>query len=106
MESPTIAPTDPKKVTYRQLLTWFFKLHDPTQLNRQGPDVGTQYRSAIFFHSPEQEKSARAKVEGLGAAGRFHGPVVTQIVAAATFWKAEEYHPRYLQKAGRASCKV
>ena len=97
---------DPDQVSYNTLLDVFFDSHDSTTRDRQGSDVGSQYRSAIFIHSPEQEKSARAKVEALGAAGRFHAPIVTQITPAATFWPAEEYHQRYLEKAGRASCKV
>ena len=82
---------DPGKVSYGQLLDAFFELHDPTTLNRQGPDWGTQYRSVIFFHSPEQEAQARAKIEQL---------------TAEAFWRAEDYHQRYLEKRGLASCHI
>jgi len=98
---------DPEKVAYEQLLDAFFELHDPTTLNRQGPDWGTQYRSVIFFHSPEQEAQARAKIEQLTAAGRFKPKrIVTQVVPAETFWRAEDYHQRYLEKRGLASCHI
>ena len=96
---------DPAKVSFAQLLDAFFALHDPTTLNRQGPDWGTQYRSVIFFHSPEQEAQARAKIEQLTAEGRYKPkPIVTQVAPAQTFWRAEEYHQRYLEKRGQASC--
>jgi peptide-methionine (S)-S-oxide reductase len=95
---------DPQKVPYDRLLDVFFENHDPTQLNRQGPDMGTQYRSAIFFHSPEQERAARAKKEVL--AGRLKRPIVTSIEPATTFWRAEEYHQRYFEKNGLPSCHV
>ena len=94
---------DPQKVTYDTLLEVFFQNHDPTQLNRQGPDVGTQYRSVIFTHSPEQERAARAKKEAL--AGRFRRAIVTTIEPAPAFWRAEEYHQRYFEKNG-GSCHV
>jgi peptide-methionine (S)-S-oxide reductase len=97
---------DPAIVSYEQLLEAFFNLHDPTQLNRQGPDWGTQYRTAVFFHSPQQEAAAKAKIEKLTAEHRFKKPVVTQVVPAQTFWKAEEYHQKYLEKRGAASCHV
>jgi peptide-methionine (S)-S-oxide reductase len=98
---------DTEKVSYERLLDAFFDLHDPTTLNHQGPDWGTQYRSAIFFHSPEQEAAARAKIERLTAEGRFKPKrIVTQVVPATTFWRAEEYHQRYLQKRGQASCHI
>jgi peptide-methionine (S)-S-oxide reductase len=98
---------DPAKVTYEHLLDEFFRLHDPTTLNRQGPDWGTQYRSAIFFHSPEQESQAKAKVEELMAAGRFAPKrIVTKVEPAQTFWRAEEYHQKYLEKRGQASCHI
>lgn len=93
---------DPARVSYDTLLGIFFENHDPTTPNRQGPDVGEQYRSAIFVHAPEQEREARAKVEELEAAKRFRRPIVTQIVAAAPFWLAEEYHQRYFEKKGIA----
>ena len=98
---------DPEKVTYDQLLDKFFVLHDPTTMNRQGPDWGTQYRSVGFFHSPGQEQQARAKIEQLTAEGRFKPRrIVTQLVPAGTFWRAEEYHQRYLEKRGAASCHI
>ena len=98
---------DPEKVSYEQLLEAFFSFHDPTTLNRQGPDWGTQYRSAIFFHSPEQEAQARAKIEQLTADGRFKSkPIVTKVEPAQTFWRAEEYHQRYLEKRGLAKCHI
>jgi peptide-methionine (S)-S-oxide reductase len=93
---------DPKQVSYEKLLEVFWKMHDPTTRNRQGPDVGEQYRSAIFVHSPDQEREARAKVAELEGAKRFRRPVVTQIVPSAPFWRAEEYHQRYFEKKGIA----
>jgi peptide-methionine (S)-S-oxide reductase len=95
---------DPERVSYDELLHTFFGLHDPTQLNRQGPDVGHQYRSAIFFHSPEQEREAIAAKER--AQTEHRRPVVTEIVPAERFWRAEDYHQRYLEKRGMASCRV
>jgi peptide-methionine (S)-S-oxide reductase len=95
---------DPARVSYEELLTVFWENHDPTQLNRQGPDVGAQYRSAIFFHSPEQEAAARASKERLQASGKFKRPVVTEIVPASTFYRAEDYHQQYLEKRGLSSC--
>ena len=97
---------DPSKVTYETLLNLFWKLHDPTTLNRQGPDIGTQYRSAIFFHSPEQEATAKASIEKLSNSGMYKRPIVTEIVPAATFYRAEEYHQQYLEKRGLASCHI
>jgi peptide-methionine (S)-S-oxide reductase len=97
---------DPARVTYDRLLDVFWENHDPTTLNRQGPDVGTQYRSAIFFHSPAQKASAEASRAKLAESGRYKRSVVTEIVPATTFWRAEEYHQRYLEKRGLASCKV
>jgi len=98
---------DSEKAGYGQLLDAFFDLHDPTTLNRQGPDWGTQYRSVIFFHSPEQEREARAKIEQLTSEGRYSPRrIVTQVVPAGTFWRAEEYHQRYLEKRGLASCQI
>jgi peptide-methionine (S)-S-oxide reductase len=95
---------DPAKVTYDQLLDAFWSMHDPTTPNRQGPDVGTQYRSAIFFHSPAQEAAARASKEK--AQSRFRRPIVTEITPASTFYRAEEYHQRYFEKNGMASCHI
>lgn len=98
---------DPERISYEQLLDDFFALHDPTTFNRQGPDWGTQYRSIIFFHSPEQERQARAKIDQLTAEGRFKPKrIVTLVEPAQTFWRAEEYHQRYLQKRGLASCHI
>jgi peptide-methionine (S)-S-oxide reductase len=97
---------DPSKVGYDELLNVFWENHDPTQLNRQGPDYGTQYRSAIFFHSPEQEQAARVSKEKLQNSGQFHRPIVTQVVPAVTFYEAEDYHQQYLEKRGLASCHI
>lgn len=97
---------DPSKVTYEQLQEVFWNRHDPTQLNRQGPDVGTQYRSVIFFHSPEQEAAARASKEKLQASGRHRRPIVTEIMPASDFHLAEEYHQQYLAKRGHRSCQL
>ena len=97
---------DPSKVRYEDLLTVFWKNHDPTTPNRQGPDVGEQYRSAIFYHSPEQEQAARASKEKLEKSGRFSRPIVTQIVPAVTFYEAEDYHQQYLEKRGLATCHI
>ena len=97
---------DPAQVGYEQLLETFWNLHDPTQLNRQGPDFGSQYRSAIFFHSPEQQEAAERSKAALEASGKHSKPVVTQIAPAATFWRAEEYHQKYLDKKGVSSCSI
>jgi peptide-methionine (S)-S-oxide reductase len=97
---------DPSQVSYEQLLEVFWDAHDPTQLNRQGPDFGTQYRSAIFTYSPEQEAAARASMQRLDASRKHSSPVVTQIEPAPTFWPAEEYHQQYLAKRGMSSCKI
>jgi peptide-methionine (S)-S-oxide reductase len=97
---------DPEKVSYQELLDLFFELHDPTQLNRQGPDWGTQYRSAVFFHSPEQEAAAKETIARLTAEKRFAKPIVTQVVPAQRFWRAEEYHQKYLEKRGMVSCHI
>lgn len=95
---------DPSRVSYEQILDVFWQIHDPTTINRQGPDVGTQYRSAIFFHSPAQEAGARASQERQQP--RFQKPIVTEITPASTFYRAEEYHQRYLEKHGLASCHL
>ncbi len=97
---------DPGKVSYTQLLDLFFELHDPTQVNRQGPDWGSQYRTAVFYHSPEQETAARQVIQKLTAEKRFSRPIATQVVPAETFWRAEEYHQKYLEKRGAVSCHV
>ena len=88
---------DPAKVTYRTLVEYFFKMHDPTQVNRQGPDIGDQYRSVIFTHSPEQQKVAEDVKIGLTLAKAFSRPIATQIDKAPKFWRAEEYHQKYYQ---------
>ena len=97
---------DPAKVTYEKLLDIFWQIHDPTQLNRQGPDYGKQYRSAIFFHTPEQEGAARASKAKLQASNLYKRPIVTEITAATKFWPAEEYHQRYLEKNGLPICHI
>lgn len=94
---------DPAKVSYRQLLDLFWTIHDPTTLNRQGPDLGTQYRSAIFTHDAAQDEAARASKTVLEASGRLSRPVVTEIEAAGPFYRAEDYHQQYFDKRGRAS---
>jgi peptide-methionine (S)-S-oxide reductase len=97
---------DPARVSYELLLDVFWEIHDPTTLNRQGPDHGTQYRSAIFYHSPEQEAAARASLQKLEAAKKFARPIVTQIVPAGDFYRAEEYHQRYFEKNGISACHI
>jgi peptide-methionine (S)-S-oxide reductase len=95
---------DPGQVSYQQLLDVFWGTHDPTTMNRQGPDIGTQYRSAIFVHNPEQEATARASLNA--ALPRFPRPIVTEITPAGEFWMAEDYHQQYLEKRGLASCRI
>lgn len=95
---------DPAQVSYRQLLAAFWQLHDPTTINRQGPDVGTQYRSAIFFHDAEQEAEARASKETLEKEKVFKRPIVTEIAPASEFYRAEEYHQQYFEKQGIKAC--
>ncbi|HEV57670.1 MAG TPA: peptide-methionine (S)-S-oxide reductase [Phycisphaerales bacterium] len=97
---------DPSQVTYQQLLNIFWQGHNPTQLNRQGPDVGTQYRSVIFYFNEEQRRLAEQSKERLERSNRFRRPVVTQIVPAGPFWRAEEYHQRYLEKRGLDQCHL
>lgn len=97
---------DPEKVSYEFLLEIFWRNHDPTTRDRQGPDIGSQYRSAIFFHSPEQEAIAKASKKSHGTSGKYRGPIVTEIVAASEFYMAEEYHQQYLEKRGLADCKI
>jgi peptide-methionine (S)-S-oxide reductase len=97
---------DPETVSYEQLVERFFSIHNPTTPGRQGPDVGTQYRSAIFFHRPEQQATATAVKERLDAAGQFRGPIVTEITEAGPFYRAEEYHQRYFEKHGGGGCHV
>jgi peptide-methionine (S)-S-oxide reductase len=97
---------DPSQVSYDQLLDVFWSNHNPTTLNRQGPDVGTQYRSVIFYHSPEQKSAAETSKETINKSGRFRQLVVTQIEPAQRFWRAEEYHQRYLEKRGQTHCAI
>jgi peptide-methionine (S)-S-oxide reductase len=97
---------DPEKLSYDQLLDVFWTIHDPTQVNRQGPDYGKQYRTVIFFHSPEQEAAAKKSKQALEASGKLRRPVATEITPAGPFWRAEEYHQRYLEKRGAASCHI
>ncbi len=97
---------DPAKISYEQLLNVFWENHDPTTLNRQGPDWGTQYRSAIFFHTPEQEQLAKASKEAWDKSGKLRNKIVTQIVPATEFYQAEDYHQQYLEKRGLASCHI
>ena len=97
---------DPAVLSYDKLLQVFWENHDPTQLNRQGPDWGTQYRSAIFFTNPEQEATAKASKDALEKSHRFSKPIVTQIVPATPFYEAEDYHQQYLEKKGLASCHI
>ena len=97
---------DPAEISYEELLEVFWQNHDPTQLNRQGPDVGTQYRSAVFFHTPEQQAAAAASKQRLEASGRYRRPIVTEITPAGEFHRAEEYHQQYLEKRGMASCHL
>jgi peptide-methionine (S)-S-oxide reductase len=96
---------DPTQVTYAQLLDVFWSHHDPTTVNRQGPDVGTQYRSVVFFYTPEQKAAAEDAIAKLTAEHRFNRPIVTQVVAASNFWKAEDYHQHYLDKNGLQNCR-
>ncbi|EIJ41277.1 methionine-S-sulfoxide reductase [Beggiatoa alba B18LD] len=95
---------DPEQVSYEQLLTIFWNNHNPTTLNRQGVDIGSQYRSVVFFHTPEQQAKAMAFKTELDKSGRYRSPVVTEIAPAPTFYRAEEYHQQYLAKRGLAHC--
>lgn len=97
---------DPDKVSYEELLKVFWNSHNPTTLNRQGPDVGTQYRSAIFYHTPEQKEIAEKSKEELGESGKWKAPIVTEITEAKNFWKAEDYHQKYLMKRGEDVCHI
>ena len=97
---------DPEKISFENLLDTFWRNHDPTQVNRQGPDVGDQYRSAIFIHSPEQEAAAHASKEALGRSGKLARPIATEFTAAGPFYPAEEYHQQYFEKTGRSSCHI
>ncbi|MCZ7526329.1 MAG: peptide-methionine (S)-S-oxide reductase MsrA [Acidimicrobiia bacterium] len=97
---------DPRRVSYDDLLAVFWASHDPTQVDRQGPDVGRQYRSAIFVHDREQERAAVASKEALERSGRLRRPVATEIAPASTFWEAEEYHQRYYERRGLRGCRI
>ena len=97
---------DPQRVAYEALLALFFDMHNPTTLNRQGPDIGNQYRSVVFFHSEDQELAAQRAIDGVDQSGRWPGPVVTAVEPAQPFWPAEEYHQRYLEKHGLSSCSI
>jgi len=97
---------DTGRVSYEDLVDVFFTHHDPTTLNRQGPDRGTQYRSAIFYHDEEQHRAAEAAKQRWDRSGRWRSPIVTEITPASTFYRAEEYHQRYLEKHGLASCHL
>jgi peptide-methionine (S)-S-oxide reductase len=96
---------DPELISYEALLKVFWDVHNPTTKNRQGPDIGTQYRSAIFYHSPQQQATAQQSKEALSASGRWPSPIVTEIVPAAPFYQAEDYHQQYVAKRGR-SCSL
>ncbi len=97
---------DPEKVSYEQLLEVFWSVHDPTHVNRQGPDIGEQYRSAIFYHDEDQEAAARASKARLASSGKYTEPIVTQIVPAGEFYMAEDYHQQYLEKRGLRTCHI
>lgn len=97
---------DDSQVSFEELLTHFFEMHNPTTLNRQGPDRGTQYRSAVFWHNEDQAKAARTKIATLNASGKLGSPIVTEVAPAKEFWRAEEYHQRYLEKNGGGFCHV
>ncbi len=97
---------DPEKVSYDDLLKVFWDNHNPTTKNRQGPDVGEQYRSIIFYHSPEQKQAAEASRDDLEKSGKYHQPIVTEIITATPFYKAEEYHQQYFQKHGISACHI
>jgi len=96
---------DPSMVSYDELLDVFWSIHNPTTLNRQGPDTGSQYRSAIFYHSQEQEKAAVLSKEKLQSSGRYINDIVTEIINASYFYPAEDYHQQYFEKTGRRSCR-
>ncbi|MFA5236514.1 MAG: peptide-methionine (S)-S-oxide reductase MsrA [Methanoregula sp.] len=97
---------DPDEVTYDDLLAIFWSIHNPTEKDRQGPDIGTNYRSAIFYHDPEQKRRAIQSKDEISRSGRFSRPVVTEIVPSAIFWRAEEYHQQYHEKHGGAGCRI
>lgn len=102
----TLVEFDPTQVSYPDLLNVFWEIHDPTTLDRQGPDVGSQYRSAIYYNDPEQELQARMSLAEQELSGRYRQPIVTEILAAGAFWRAEEYHQHYFDKTGRSGCGI
>jgi peptide-methionine (S)-S-oxide reductase len=95
---------DPKEISYEELLDLFWSIHNPTTKNRQGPDIGSQYRSIIFYHTPEQERIAKKSKQELDDSNKFQNKIVTEIVPASTFYQAEDYHQKYYQKIGGSSC--
>jgi peptide-methionine (S)-S-oxide reductase len=97
---------DPDRISYAELLELFFSIHNPTTRNRQGPDIGSQYRSAIFYTGPEQRQQAEERIRELDASGRWPAPVVTTIEAQTAFWRAEEYHQQYIEKNGGGHCAI
>jgi methionine-S-sulfoxide reductase len=97
---------DPKKINYKTLLKQFFRMHDPTQMNRQGPDIGDNYRSAIFYKNEDQKKTAEKLIKELDASGQFNRPIVTSLEKAGDFWPAEDYHQKYTEKTGVGACHV
>lgn len=98
---------NPDEVSYEKLLDMFWMIHNPTTMNRQGPDIGSQYRSIIFYHTPEQQRAAKKSKKELEDSGKYSDPIVTEIIPSAPFWKAEEYHQRYVEKhGGKGTCPV
>ncbi|PJE65617.1 peptide-methionine (S)-S-oxide reductase [Candidatus Saccharibacteria bacterium CG10_big_fil_rev_8_21_14_0_10_47_8] len=97
---------DPNLISYKTLLEQFFRMHDPTQLNRQGPDIGDSYRSAIFYNNDAQKHDAQKMIDELNSSGQFKKPIVTTLEPARTFWLAEDYHQKYTEKTGRGMCHV
>ena len=97
---------DDEKISYDELLELFFDMHNPTTLNRQGPDFGSQYRSAVFWYDDEQRKAVEQKIREIDDSGKWPNPVVTQVAEAGTFWRAEEYHQRYFEKNGAGYCHI
>lgn len=97
---------DPKKINYETLLKQFFRMHDPTQLNRQGPDIGDSYRSAIFYNTEDQKKAGQKMIDELNSSGQFRKPIVTTLEPAAIFWPAEDYHQKFTERTGRGMCHV
>ncbi|MBN2086919.1 peptide-methionine (S)-S-oxide reductase MsrA [Candidatus Peregrinibacteria bacterium] len=102
----TLVEYDSNKISYEELVNAFFNMHNPTTVNKQGPDIGDQYRSSIFFHTSEQEETAKKIKDELDKSGKWDNPIVTEIVPATEFYKAEEYHQKYFQKTGQSSCHI